>query len=275
MNEYIGDISRVRWDDLSAFLAVARAGGLAAAANKVAQSAPTLGRRMHALERAMGQELFVRRTHGYDLTDAGMALMHDLEGVAENIERMTVRPQSMNRPLVKISTGTWTSLALARRWREIVGDPPDVRLRFLSSEVAQSITRREASIAIRNKRPTEHGLAGRKLARNEFAIFAVQNATKNWIIHSADTPSSRWAKERAGQDVHHEVSHPRLALDLALAGAGQIVLPTFIGDEEPALQRRSKTITALSHDAWLVAHDDDRHLPEIRRVIDRVIALRS
>ncbi|MFT5362802.1 MAG: hypothetical protein ACI9VX_000420, partial [Dinoroseobacter sp.] len=27
--------------------------------------------------------------------------------------------------------------------------------------------------------------------------------------------------------------------------------------------------------AWLVAHDDDRHLPEIRRVIERIVKLRS
>ena len=90
-----------------------------------------------------------------------------------------------------------------------------------------------------------------------------------------DTPSSRWTNERAGQDVCYEVNHPRLALDLVLAGAGQVVLPTFIGDEEQSLERRSEAIPELSHDAWLVAHDDDRHLPEIRRVIDRVVALRS
>ena len=71
------------------------------------------------------------------------------------------------------------------------------------------------------------------------------------------------------------MSHPRLVLDLALAGAGQAVLPTFIGETEPTLERRSDAISDLTHDAWLVFHDDDRHLPEIRRVIDRIVALRS
>lgn len=275
MNEYLDRSTRVRWDDLADFLAVAQAGGLAAAAKDVGSSAPTLGRRMRALERAMGRELFVRRTHGYDLTDAGMELMREVEGVAGQIARATARPRDDNQPLIKLSAGTWTSLALARHWRDITGDPPDVRLRFVSAETVLSITRREVSIAIRNMRPTESGLAGRKLARNEFAIYAAANAPPHWIVHSADTPSSRWAKERAGKDFCYEVSHPRLALDLALEGAGQLVLPKFIGDEERDLTLRSEAIPELSHDAWLVVHDDERHLPEIRRVIDRIFALRS
>ncbi|MEM9228734.1 MAG: LysR family transcriptional regulator [Pseudomonadota bacterium] len=275
MNEDSDKTDRVSWDDLASFLVVAKAGGLAAAAKDIQASAPTLGRRMRALERAMGRELFIRRTHGYDLTDAGAELMQELEAVAGQIARATAKPRESDLPLVTISAGTWTALALARRWRDITLDPPDVRLRFVSSETILSLARREASIAIRNERPTETGLAGRKLARNEFAIYATADAPSRWIVHSINTPSSRWARERASKDYSVEVSHPRLALDLALSGAGQIVLPTFIGEEERSLNRRSDTISVLGHDAWLVAHDDDRHLPEIRRVIDRICVLRA
>lgn len=275
MNEYQNTRSDIHWDDLAAFLAVARAGGLAAAAKDSASSAPTLGRRMRALERALGRELFVRRSHGYDLTDAGIELMREMDDVAVNIARATTTSKEDGLPLVKVSAGTWTSLALAREWQSIAGRPADVRLRFVSTESVLSITRREASIAIRNSRPTEHGLAGRKLARNEFAIYSAHDAAEGWIIHNVDTPSSHWAKARAGQGIRFEVSHPRLALDLAQEGAGQIVLPMFIGDKEAKLTRRSEAIPELSHDAWLVAHNDDRHLPEIRRVIDRITNLRS
>lgn len=275
MNEKYHRNHRLRWDDLADFLAVARAGGLAAAAKDVVSSAPTLGRRMRALERALSSELFVRRSHGYDLTEAGLVLMRELESVAGQIQRITDKPDIEDPPLVRVSAGTWTSLALARRFSEITGDPVDVRLRLVSSEAVLSIIRREVSIAIRNQRPTEPGLAARKLARNEFAVYAARNAPTHWLVPSIDTPSSRWARARAGRELRHEVSQPRLALDLALAGAGQVVLPTFIGDEERGLERRSEAITELSHDAWLVAHDDDRHLPEIRRVVDRLFAMRS
>ena len=275
MNEPNGEIGSARWDDLALFLTVARAGGLAPAAREISESAPTLGRRMRALEARLGRELFVRRTHGYDLTDAGKALMVELEAVAGRIARITAPPATGELPLVKLSIGTWTALALARHVTEIAGDPPDVKLRFLSSEAVLSIARREASIAIRNQRPTEPGLAGRKLAPNEFAVYAAHNAPNRWILVNIDTPSARWARERGDQDVAYETSHPRVSLDLALAGAGRVVLPTFIGDAEASLERVSGVIAELSHDAWLVAHDDDRHLPEVRRVIDRIAILRS
>jgi len=262
--------SGVRWDDLSAFLAVARTGGLSAAARETGASAPTLGRRMRALERALGRELFVRRTHGYDLTDAGRAMVHELEGVAGRIERITARPAGDALPLVKLSAGTWTTLVLVRRSLELAGDPPDLRIRFLAAEDILSIGRREAAIGIRNRRPTEAGLAGRKLARVHFAAYAAPGAPQDWIRVYADTPSARWVAARAGDATLHEVSHPRLALDLALAGAGRVVLPSFIGEAEPRLTRAGEPIEELSHDQWLVTHDDDRRLPEVRRAIDRV-----
>lgn len=265
----------INWDDLRAFLAVARAGGLAGAAKEVAASAPTLGRKMRILERMLDRELFIRRSHGYDLTDAGLELMQDLEGISNHIGRLTARPQTDGLPLVKISAGTWTSHAIARRWQDIVGTPPDVRLRFVSSETYLNLARREISIAIRNRQPTETGLAARKLAGNEFAVYAIAGAPADWIIHTVDTPSSVWAKERAKSGFFHEVNNPRLAMDLALAGAGQLILPTFIGDREAMLDRRSGLIEELAHDAWLVFHDDDRNLPEIRRVIDRIYTLRK
>lgn len=96
----------VRWDDLAAFLVVARAGGLSAAARSLGASAPTLGRRMHALERALGRELFLRRTHGYDLTDAGRELQREIESAAGKIERATARTARDALPLVKLSAGT-------------------------------------------------------------------------------------------------------------------------------------------------------------------------
>jgi DNA-binding transcriptional LysR family regulator len=271
MNDAIS--ASLRWDDLAAFLAVARSGGLSAAARETGGSAPTLGRRMRALERALGRELFLRRTHGYDLTEAGAALRRDLEGVAARIDRIAARPPGEAPPLVKLSAGTWTTLLLVRRVAELVGDPPDLRMRFLADERRLDLGRREAAIGLRNARPTEAGLAGRRIARVHFAVYARPDAPARWIRVAADTPSARWTASRAGDEASHEVSQPRLALDMALAGVGRAVLPTFIGDAEPALGRVGEPIAELGHDQWLVTHDEDRSLPEVRRAIDRVVAL--
>lgn len=265
--------STVRWDDLSAFLAVARTGGLSAAARETGSSAPTLGRRMRALERTVGRELFVRRSHGYDLTDAGRAMLSELEGIAGRIGRITAPPAGDALPLVKLSAGTWTSLFLVRRLRDLAGDPPDVRIRLLAAEDILNIGRREAVIGIRNRQPVEAGLAGRKLTRVHFAPYAAPGAAEGWIRVHADTPSARWIASSPGNSIAQEVSHPRLALDMALTGAGRVILPTFIGDAETGLERAGEPVEEISHDQWLVTHDDDRALPEVRRTIDRVVGI--
>ena len=260
------------WDDLAAFLAVARQGGLSAAARLTGGSAPTLGRRMRALERALGRELFVRRSHGYDLTAAGRRLAGDLETAEAAILRATVPPEGPASPLVKVAAGTWTALALAEAMPRLLGDPPDLRIRLLPGEEALSIPRREASIGLRASRPSEAGLAGRRLRRVAFAPYAAPGAPTRWIGVRARTPSARWVAERHETDVAAETDSPRAALDLALAGVGRLVLPTFVGDGRAGLERTGPEIEDLAHEQWLVTHDADRREPAMRRAIDRIVA---
>ncbi len=258
------------WEDFRLFLAVARTGGLSPAGRLTGKSAATLGRRMLALERSTGRELFVRHERGYELTAQGRELLAELTPIESGILRLEKRPQQIDRPLVKVSAGTWTTMALLARLDDLSGEPADVRLRFVSAEALLDISRREVVIGIRNERPTDTALAGRKLTRIEFAPYATDPDTKGWIKVAAQTASAGWVSKTIGNDAYCEVSAPRNSLDLALNGKGIAVLPTFIGDTQLTLQRVGETIPELSHDQWIVTHQDDRHFPEVRRVIDRM-----
>lgn len=264
------DETSVDWNDLRLFLAVAREGGLSPAARTTGRSAATLGRRMRALERATGRELFVRHERGYEPTAEARRLRDGLTEVEARIAGLTAAPSGGERPLVKISAGTWTTLALLETLDAIAGTPPDVRLRFVSAEDVLDIARREIVIGFRNRRPTENGLAGRRLSRVAFAPYAAEGAPRRWIKVLADTPSARWLERTVGNDAVCEVAAPRNSLDLALAGKGVALLPTFVGDARKALRRRGDPIPELAHDQWIVTHQDDRHLPEVRRTIDRL-----
>ena len=67
-----------------------------------------------------------------------------------------------------------------------------------------------------------------------------------------------------------EVSDPRNALDMAVAGAVKTVLPTFTGAKTRGLEQVSDDIEELEPMQWLVTHHEEQHLPEVRRVIDRL-----
>lgn len=264
------DETDIDWDDLYLFLAVAREGGLSSAAKISRRSPATLGRRMHRLERDMGRELFIRHDSGYALTANGRKLLQDIEDIEQRVAKLTARSSNEKRPLVKISAGTWTTLALLGALDDITGSPSDLRLRFVAAEKVLDIQHREVVIGFRNQRPTSSGLAGRKLARVEFAPYAMPGAPDGWIKVTADTPSARWMEKTVGNDTICEVNTPRNSLDLALAGKGTALLPTFIGDAHAQLRQNGNAISELAHDQWLVTHQDDRSLPEVRRAIKRL-----
>ena len=135
----------VGWSDLHLFLAVARAGGLSPAARTTGRSAATLGRRMYALERMLGRELFVRHDRGYEMTPDGRRLMASLTEVEARIVRLTAAPRESERPLVKVSAGTWTTLHLLTRLDEAAFEPilltqrRDELCRRLDDEVATEV----------------------------------------------------------------------------------------------------------------------------------------
>ena len=266
------DETNFNWDDLKLFLAVARGGGLSAAAASTGKSAPTLGRRMVALERRLGSELFRRMARGYQLTDEGEALLTKAASVESRVLSLMASRPDLTAPLVKISAGTWVTHLLCGRTSEIAGQG-EARLRFIAADEVLDIGRREAVVGIRNHRPTGVGLAGRRVGRIQFAVYASEPEIKVWASVLGPTPSAKWVEDEAGSADVIEVTSPRNALDLALVGAARVVLPSFVGSRLDRLQQVTPLIEELEHDQWLVTHHEDQFIPEIRRVIDRIYAV--
>ena len=258
------------WEDLRLFLSVAREGGLSSAARASGSSPATLARRMLALERATGKDLFVRHDRGYELTADGRMMLADLADVETRIDALATPQGPADQPVIKVSAGTWTTLHLLSHIDTLAGTPPDLQLRFIASEDILDMPHREVAIGFRLRRPQEPNLAGKKIAQVTFAAYATEDAPDLWIKVIANTPSAQWLAKMAGPDIACEVTAPRNSLDLALGGVGKAVLPTFIGDMHPSLKRRSAPIADLTHDQWIVTHQDDRHLPEVRRALERL-----
>ncbi len=260
------------WDNLKLFLAVARAGGLGPAAARTGKSPPTLGRRMVELERDLGRDLFVRKPRGYSLTQEGEGLLVKAESMEALVQPLLATSPAEAPPLVKIAAGTWVTQVLLQAVDQLLATAP-VRLRFIAEESLTDIARREAVIGVRNRAPVQVGLAGRKIGGVQFAVYARDPSVTPWARVLNETPSALWVRRMSQGAPAIEVSAPHHALTLAKAGLARAVLPTFIGNQQAGLRPVSDPIHALNHDQWLVAHHEDRFLPEIRKLMTYLHAL--
>jgi DNA-binding transcriptional LysR family regulator len=266
----------VNWDDLRLFVLVARHGGLTAAARAAGLSPPTVGRRLQALEAALGRVLFEHRATGYALTAAGRELLAEAEPVeAAMLGVQRWRDRGAQGRTVRVSAGTWTNRFLAQNVGALIGPGDAFRLQFLPADERLDIGRRAADIGLRNRRPEEAWLAGRRLGTTAFAIYARPDAAERPYVAplSALTPSAAWLRARHGAEIGIEASNPRSVLDLARAGAGRALLPCFVGDAEPGLVRLEGPIVELDQEQWLVMHHEERHEPAVRQVARRIVRL--
>ena len=227
-------------DDIALFLAIADAGGLAGAARATGTPVPTLSRRMTTLETRMGRRLFQRGPRGYALTADGRALLDEAEPLRAASQRLRAFVERGSKPRVRITAGLWTSRFLARSIRRFWSPEDDWVPEFLASNARLDIARREADIGIRNRRPEQSWLAGRCTAEIAFALYSADPGVTGFIappVTPDAPPSTRWLHEIHGDEIVTTASDPRLALDLALAGVGRILLPLFEGDATPGLTR--------------------------------------
>ncbi|QPH54772.1 LysR family transcriptional regulator [Pontivivens ytuae] len=260
------------WDDIALFSAVARAGSLTRAAEEAGCSVATLSRRMKAFERRSGRRLFLHGAQGYTVTADGRALLdraRRMEAVAAEIA--TWQAEGTGPVRVRISAGTWTGLQLAedlsRVWRPSAGWVPE----FVHCNRDLDIARREIDIGIRNRRPEQPWLAGRRTGVIEHAVYATSEEVTGWIGGSFETaplPSEAWISRHHGAEIVTTANDPQLRMIMAEAGLGRVILPMFVGETRPALIRLSDAIEELTRDEWLVCHHEARFEPPIRAALD-------
>ena len=219
----------IDWSDLRLFLDVARLGGLSAATETTGLSAATLGRRVTALEKQIGEPLFHRSHTGYALTAAGEELLDRAEDVEAAMVSLTRwRDGTLGDRVVRISAGTWTTDFLARRLGEIWTTADPFRIEFVTAYEKVDIGRRNADIGIRSARPTEANLAGQMTGKVAHAIYSgrnLVNGVKAGLFvgltgDGASLQTTRWLMAHHGDRVALRGNDMRSVVELVAAGGG-------------------------------------------------------
>ncbi len=271
----------IDWQDLNLFLAVAKAGGLAGAAEKTGVSAATLGRRVSSLERQLNVRLVEREARGYQLTGAGRELvlrLEDMDQAARSIATWHESGRAKRR--IRISAGEWTTRLLLDNLGGFWTPASDWLPEFLADPRVRDIARRRIDIGVRNRRPNQEWLAGQKVGEVDFAVYQAGSVPPDsqigWIglvEDEAHFPTNTWIRENHNDEVTITVNKASLALSLVRRGHARMLLPMFVGEACGDLRRISGPVESLRTERWLVMHQDERHEPALRQAVTALAKL--
>jgi len=284
---------RPNWDDLRIFGAIAATGSLTAAATQLRLSQPTVGRRLQALEECVGATLLERTPRGMQLTAKGQALLplvQQMERAGDAIDRAAPGLADLPLGTVRITAGPWNSRFMARRLPELQATLPGIEIELYSEMAFANLARREADIAIRNRRPNEGRVAMRRLPDPTYAIYGARSYVERnpaalteeryqacaWIGFDETFSIAGtliWLREKIGRWPQVRCSNSTTIYDALVGGAGLAIIPCFAGAEDASLVRLTPPLELPSSGLWLVVHEDLRHQPRVRLVADTLAAL--
>ncbi len=166
----------MNWDHARIFLAVARAGQILAAAQRLGLDHATVTRRLTAMEAELGAKVVERRPTGCTLTSVGEQLLP----IAERVESEFLKAQALLGGTDLRLEGTvrigapdaFGTYFLAPRLPALCEAHPDLVLQLVPLPRTFSLSRREADIAIILDRPEEGRLVGRKLTDYSLSVYA-------------------------------------------------------------------------------------------------------
>lgn len=279
----------MEWSDLRLFLAIARGGTLGAAARALALTQPTMGRRLRALESALGQTLFQRTRAGLVLTDEGSTLRVHAERMEEEAlaiqRRIGARAQALAGPLRLTSSDWFGTHVLAPVLADFAAQHPRVALTLLTDARFLSLSRREADLAFRIRPFDEIDVVSRKLLHVRYGVYlrrgqahpdAGDGRGSRLIALDAGftgSPDDSWLQTRLPRATVAFRSNSRdVQARMCAQGVGLAVLPRQLGDAMPDLERVDLGDEPPGRDTWIGYHRDLRRLPRLRALLDAVIA---
>lgn len=283
----------MNWDDARIFVALHRQRTLRAAARALDIDQATVGRRLAALEHALGATLFLRTSSGYELTPVGKIALRAAEAMEQSAHDLVRHTQGVDKRLageVKLSTTD----ALAQEFvvpaiERLHRKHPDVSVMLDTTTQVLNLAKREADVAIRTVKPRNPELLARRVARWEVGLFASPDYLRR---HGEPVPGERFAghdlvvyqpyfaKAPAPAFVGEPLTHGRivarlntnLTLRAALrAGLGISVLPVPMGECDGLMRIWPDRSNDTPYDVWLVTHQDLRHTARIRVTIDEIV----
>lgn len=281
------------WDDARIFLAVYRSRTLREAAAVLKVDQATVGRRLTALEKALGAKLFLKTSAGFVATPIGedaLRAAENMERAAGEFERRTCGADDRLEGDVRVTTTD--SLAadfVVPALQRLRTRHPEIRVILTTSIQVLNLTRRDADLAVRTVRPENPDLICRKLAQWDVGLYAARDYLlargapepghafdgHDLLVYQSSVTKNQGASlcgEPMGKGrVVAELNSSLMLANSVRAGLGIGELPVYMAREDESLVRiwpdRKR---ATPYEVWLVTHTDLNHAARVRAVNDAI-----
>ena len=272
----------MNWDDMRLFLAVARSGSISGAAKQLGVQHSTVSRRIRQFEEKLGTRLLERKTGRYELTQAG----ENVKEASGRIEREVLgvdgtllgKDTQQVGPLKVAALNNMASSVLMPMFASFSKKRPQVELHIIVSNIDASLSQREADVAIRLTNTPIDTLIGKRVVTVASCIYGSrsyleqlrkQGGEPGWIGVECCGFHKTWTKQLSSGQSHHFYSDDTLLTQAAIReGIGVSILPCFMGDTDPLLERYTDPDPAYNLGLWVLLH------PDLKRTA-RVLAFRD
>ncbi|HKQ46252.1 MAG TPA: LysR family transcriptional regulator [Rhizomicrobium sp.] len=281
------------WDDIRVFLAVARQGGFAPAAQNLGINHTTVARRLSNLEAALHTRLVNRTPTGATLTPAGENFLYHaerMENEALAAEQRVYTADGSVAGKVRLATregvGAWLICPKVAQLRR---RHPELNLELVSEARTISLLKRDADITISLQYPQQDRVIVQKLTDYRLGLFAspeylreygpidsiaeLNNRDVIWYLEDfVDIAEQRYmqrivANSRAG----FRATNILAQYAALVAGMGVGIIPVYQAGQDPGLVRVLPDQVEEMRTYWLSVHPDAQGLPNVRTVIDFVL----
>ena len=277
------------WDDLRIFLAVHRARSHAGAARALRTAATTVGRRLAAMEGAVGARLFTRTPEGLAPSAAAQRLLPHAERVEMEVleaERALSGVDARPTGSVCVTTGDgFAAFVVAPALPTFLAAHPGLTLDLRPVARALDLTRGEADVAVRLFRPRERSLVARRLGTERYALFAAPAylarrgtprnprdlARHDLILYEQDLDRMRtqaWVRQTApGARIAVRTGTTTTMHAACAAGAGIALLTVSTVRDDPAFSAVLPSLRPPTNEIWAVTHPDLRSTARVAAVL--------
>ncbi len=271
----------LNWNDVRHFLEVVQSGSATRAAARLGINHTTVYRRISALEKQLGKNLFERLNNGWVLTPVGESIVAYAESMAENVNNIERQIFADSHELSGLLRVTAPDHCFEHLVMPAIGQfiqrYPEIKLELVATADELDLASREADVALRGTNHPPPNLVGKRIAQIGFEAYGTQ-AIKDRVINNPDAediPCITWVGDghtrpawieqnfRNTQRIYRTTSFPAMQA-MAREGIGIAWLACLLGDPDPELHRIPVRQVEPGPALWVLSHVDLRTTARVR-----------